>query len=51
MIIATEIEDGIATESPATTTAHHAETSRRASRKTGTAVSANRSAFAALNRS
>ena len=38
--VATEIDDGIATVSPAASTAHHDETSLRARRYTGIAVSA-----------
>ncbi len=41
----------MATDRAAASTAHQAETSRRASRYTGTAVSAKKSAFAALNQS
>ena len=47
--VATEIDDGIATVSPAARTAHHCDTSLRASRYTGTAVSAQKSAFTTLN--
>ena len=49
--VTTEMDEGIATASAAATTAHHGETSRRARRYTGTAVSAKKSAFAALNQS
>ena len=49
--VATEIDEGIATARPAAHTAHHGETRRRASRYTGTAVSAKKRAFAALKRS
>ena len=49
--VPTEIADGIATDSPAATTAHQAETSRRARRYTGTAVRAKHNAFANLNQS
>ncbi len=47
--VPTEIDDGIARVSPAARTAHHCDTSRRASRYTGTAVSAQNSAFTTLN--
>ena len=47
--VATEIDDGIATASPAARTAHHDETRRRASRYTGIAVSAQKRAFTTLN--
>ena len=49
--VPTEIADGIAMDSPAATTAHQAETSRRARRYTGTAVRAKHNAFANLNQS
>ena len=41
----------MATDSPAASTAHQAEASRRARRYTGTAVSAKQNAFATLNQS
>ena len=44
------IDDGIATDIPATPTAHHGRRSRRATRKIGIAASAKRSPFAALYR-
>ncbi len=47
--VATEIDDGIAIASAAASTAHHDETSLRARRYTGIAVSAQKSAFTALN--
>ena len=49
--VTTEMDEGIATARAAATTAHHCETSRRARRYTGIAVSAKKSAFAALNQS
>ena len=49
--VPTEMDEGIATDRAAASTAHQAETRRRARRYTGTAVSAKHHAFATLNHS